>query len=371
MMIRKGKKRKILIIITTAFVPFGGLTTVMMNYYRAIDREAFHIDFASTNEDIDQGLLLELEQNDSGYYCLGDRKKRPANYISKLCNLIQTNKYDVIHINSNSATAAIELAIAKKCKIPIRIVHNHTSICDHQFLHRIMYPLFKGLYTDAIACSQRAGEWIFKDGNFTVLCNGINTERFRYDEGKRRRIREKYRISDQSLVLGHVGKIYKPKNHPFLIEVFHEYHKENPDALLMLVGDGEMRPQIEQQVKVLHLEGSVIFAGMQRSIDEYLSAMDIFLFPSIWEGMPLSMIEAQASGVYCIASNQIDSTVNVTHEVKMLPIDNGVGVWIDALNMFEGYDRNQKSQRDIEMIRKENYDSVLNVCELERIYMGD
>lgn len=360
--------KKILIIITTDFVPYGGLTTVMMNYYRRIDKSRFKPDFASTNDEVDIGLMKELHDNGSEYYCLGDRKKKTISYIFNLWNLLKKSRYDVLHVNSNSATAAIELFAAKAAGVETRIVHNHTSKCDHLILHKILYRMFKRLYTDAVACSKRAGDWIFVDGNYVVLNNGIESDKFRFDKTTRILIRKKYNIADDCLLIGHVGKIYEPKNHPFLINIFNDFHRDHKNSKLILVGDGVMRQQIEKQVADLGLTNDVIFAGMQSNIKGYLSAIDIFVFPSIWEGMPLSVVEAQASGVKCIISNSIDRSVAVTDAVDMISIENGTKEWIDSINNAKIENRCIASEKGIEMIKQAEFDSGICVSKLEKIY---
>ena len=358
---------KILIIITTEFVSYGGLTTVMMNYYRNLDRNQFQVDFASTNYKLEKKIRNELDERGSKYYFLGNRKKNPFLYMRKLRDVIKDNNYDAVHVNSNSATATIELLIAKKCKVKKRIVHNHTSKCNHLFLHKMMYPLFKRLYTDAIACSSKAGEWIYKDGKYEILKNGIEVERFRYNECNRNIIRKKYNIDDECLLLGHVGKIYEPKNHMFLVKVFSEYHKKNSNSKLLLVGDGGLRKQVENLVSLLDVKESVIFAGMQSEVNKYLSAFDIFLFPSIWEGMPLSLIEAQASGLPCIVSDAIDVNVKVTESLIMLPINN-IDAWVEEINNTIIPQRISHSSRNIRDIQYAGYDTMQGVKQLERIY---
>ena len=360
--------RKILIIITTDFVPFGGLTTVMMNYYRALDKSKYSFDFASTNHDIDHSLLAELRKNGSEYYCLGNRKRNLITYIQNLRNLIKAKQYDIIHVNSNSATAAIELLIAKQLNVSKRIVHNHTSECDHKLIHKLLYPAFKHSYTDAVAVSKKAGAWIFPDGVFTVLNNGINTDRYRFSQKKREIIRNRYGVDDKTIVIGHLGKIYKPKNHRFLIDIFEAYHSDVHNSILLLVGDGEMRNEIEQIVLEKGLKNCVIFAGMQKEVENYLSAMDVFVFPSLWEGMPLSVIEAQASGLHCIISDSIDKDVCLTDYIQSLSIEVNPCVWANCIKELQVLNRVESSQINIQKIKEANYDSNVNSISLENIY---
>lgn len=360
--------RRILVVITTSFVPYGGLTTVMMNYYRAMNKDGLHVDFASTNVLDDKVLLCELKEHHSNYYCLGDRKRHILQYMLNLGKILKKNKYDIIHVNANSATAVFELFVAKICSVKRRIVHIHTSRCNHVTLHKILYPLFSVMYTDAISCSQKAGDWIFKDGNYTILNNGIDSERFRFNELSRKRIRVQYNISDDCVLIGHVGKIYQPKNHKFMIEIFKSIHELDANTRFLLVGDGEMRNEIEALVNTYGLTEYVIFAGMQTCIEEYLSAMDLFIFPSIWEGMPLSVIEAQASGLTCFISDTIDNTVCITDTIKMLSISSVDG-WIDEFNAFRiNSNRVNSSRKNINDIKSSGFDTSANVEKLEELY---
>lgn len=359
---------RVLIVITTAMVPYGGLSSVMMNLYRQLDKDVFHIDFASTNESLDEALEKELFENGSKYYSLGKRKKNPIKYLSKLSCILRNTKYDIIHVNSNSATALMELNVAKRYGVPKRIVHNHTSRCDHEFLNKICEFFLKSSYTYAVACSQKAGEWLFGTGNFCVLNNGINTERYRFSQKFREEIRSEYGIDYSTIVIGHLGKMYQPKNHKFLIDVFFSYHEINHDSILLLVGDGDMRAEIEEKVDHLGLTSSVIFAGLQNNPEKFLSAMDCFVFPSFWEGMPLSLIEAQAAGLDCFISNTIDEGVVVTDKVKPLSIKDGVTVWVDSLCKIKKTSRDISSEICIDSIHKSGFDTYTNAKKLEFIY---
>lgn len=360
--------KKILIVITTGVSPYGGLMTVIMNYMKHMDMNGLQIDIVSRNNP-EQSIVDELYELGIIYYQISYRTSNPFMYVYRLSRLAR--RYDVVHVNSNSATASIELFSAKVAGVEERIVHNHSSKTSHPLLNRILKPVFKRLYTKAIACSEMAGNWLFGENNFQVLNNGIDCQRFRFNYGFRTVIRNQYGITEEDILLGHVGKIYEPKNHQFIIEIFKEYHKTHFNAKLILVGDGEMRGAIEELVKKYKLEAYVIFTGMRSDVEMYLSAIDIFVFPSIWEGMPLSMIEAQASGLYCIASKNIDEKVNVTEKVKMLSIDIGVEPWVSAINEYEVLDRVKESYENAERIKRAGYDSATNADALRKIYSGN
>lgn len=320
--------KRILVVICTDSVPFGGLTTVMMNYYRNMDRDGLVIDFASTNN-APRVLLDELQSNGNRYYNLGQRKC----ILTYFFNLYRVcRNYDIIHVNGNSATTVIEHFAAYLAGIKYRINHNHTSIPDHKKLSDFVYPLFKKLVTNRVACSDLAGGWLYRDEKFVVLRNAIDVDKYQYNINKRKAYRLQFNISEDCVVFGHLGKIYKPKNHPYLLKIFAEFHKRVQNSVLFLVGDGEMREEIERQIDLLNIRDNVIFAGLRTDVAEMLQVMDFFVFPSIWEGMPLSLLEAASSGLPCFISDSITKDVQIGPNIQALSIKDEPVVWANYIN---------------------------------------
>lgn len=330
--------KKVLIVITTDFVPWGGLTTVAMNYYRAMDKTDLQIDFVSDNE-TEQSLLDELGQNGSSYIRLPDRKKHTFKYMAALHRQLKQGEYDTIHIHGNSATMLIDMLPAWLLKVKKRIVHTHNSTGNHLILHQILRPILCCLCTDLIACSTKAGRWAFGKRNFQVLNNAIDTEKFFYNFETRNNIRKKLNIKSDCFVIGHTGKINRQKNHEYLIEIFNEFHKGHPDSMLLLVGDGILRKNIEEKIRLYGIENSVIFCGMVSNANDYLSVMDCFVFPSLWEGFPLSLIEAQANGLKCIVSDVITKETNVSGNVTYLRVETSTELWVSKIVESVNYDR--------------------------------
>lgn len=360
--------KKILIIITTEFSNYSGIASVVMNYVRFMDMNDMQIDILSRNEP-EAELIDELRKKNIHYYKIPYRNSNPLRYMLELQHIAKN--YDVMHVNANSATASVELLAGRLAGVKTRIAHNHNSTCEHQVIHRLLLPLFKSLYTQAVACSKKAGDWIFGANNYVILNNGMDIERYQFSEKSRHKIRGLYNISENMVVIGHVSKMYKSKNYQFLVALFEQYYANHPDSILFLVGDGEIKKEIEEDVTNRGLNECVIFAGMQKNTQEYLSAMDVFVFPSLWEGLPLAMIEAQASGIYCLASDCIDSEVNVSGEVYMLPINQGVQPWINQLEQRDSYDRNKVSKKRIKKMQEANYDIKANAKELKTLYFVD
>lgn len=354
--------KKVLIVITTRFVSYGGLTTVAMNYYRNIS--SVHMDFASTNA-VSQILEDELTERGSVYYQLPPRTNVVA-YYQRLKGVCRG--YDIIHVHANSATSAVELMAAKKVGVKERIVHIHNTTCDHTKIHNVLKPLFDRLYTKGIACSKAAGEWIFTKTGFEILNNAIDVQQYKFDKSDRFEVRHMYSIGEDSVVIGHVGKFVAQKNHGFLIDCFSLIFKSVPDSYLLLVGDGKLRKEIEQKVSSLGLSNHVIFSGMVDTSAAYLSAMDCLVFPSRWEGLPLSVLEAQANGLKCIISDKITPEVAVTGLVNFLNIADSAEMWAQKTLNNIRYDRFAASSKGIYELRKNNYDVLYNAHVLEKIY---
>lgn len=360
--------KRILVLITTAFVDFGGLTTVAMNYFRFMNLTGLQIDFASTNE-ADVALIDELQKVGSRYYNLG-RRSNIITYRENLQTLIEKNGYDVIHIHSNSATATLELQIAKKTNVCQRIIHIHNSTCSHMMLHRLLKPYFDKLYTCPVACSYKAGEWIFPKDKFTILNNAIDTDRFAFAETARDRIRNQYHLED-CFVLVHVGKINEQKNHTFLIGVFAKILQCCPSARLLCVGDGPLRTKILEQAKNCGVEDKIVITGMQKNVNDYLSAGDCFVFPSLWEGLPLSLVEAQASGLPCIVSDRITTEANVTGKVRYFSLESPLSDWAEQILTAADYDRAIECEDNIRLIAENGFSIKKNADRLRALYLSE
>lgn len=357
--------KKVLVIITTAFSPVGGLATVMMNYYRVLDKSKIHIDFASTNE-IESSLLSEISAYGSKYFQLPRRGN-----VLKYWNAVRllSKNYNIIHVHANSSTALIELSAAIAAGVPKRIHHNHTSKTQHQIINALLHPFFKHSYTDAIACSQLAGDWLFGKGKYVILRNAINLHKFVYNADVRELVRKKYNIQSNEFVLGHVGKFMEAKNHYFLIKLFAVYHSKHPNSKLLLVGDGVLRAKIETWISESGCAESIILAGLRSDVSALVQAMDIFVFPSLYEGMPLSVMEAEASGLPCLISSNVTNDVNIGEAVKMKSLDDGPNSWAIVIDSFDyAISREVRCHNNYELITKAGYNIENEANELLKIY---
>lgn len=366
---RNKKALKILIVITTGFSSFGGLASVMINYISHMDLDNLDIDILSGN-DPDKYAIDFCDKYKVNYIKCSGRKKRPLNYFFKLLKILKS--YDVIHINGNSATMVIELLAAKLANVNVRITHTHAGECEHKILHSVCFPLFKKLCTKTIACSVAAGDWIYGKNNYALLPNSIDIDKYAYNASSRNLIRDMYSINESTVVIGNVGKMDDNlKNHIKILDIFKIFNDKYNDSKLMLVGDGKARSEFEEYAKKINIYDNVIFAGMRNNVSEYLSAFDIFLFPSEYEGMPLALLEAEASGLCCIISDTIDKDVCVCDSVYVEKLHADNTVWFNRIVELLKYDRTVQYEY--------NYSKLFNSCfninktssVLKNIYMED
>lgn len=363
-------KIKVLIIITTDFVSYGGLTTVMMNYYRAMSKEKLQIDFASTNNPSND-LKKELMKNESRYFNLGNRKHNPLRYMLNLVDVIRQGRYDVIHVNGNSSTMAIELLIARACGVHTRIAHVHTTRTKYPYLNIVLHPIFKKSYTKSLATSRNSGKWLYGE-KYLVLNNAIDTNKYKFDKDIRKKMRSKYRINEK-FVIGNVGKFNFPKNHSYLLKIFSEYSKRDDSAILVIAGGGELEQQLKKKAKELAIKDKVIFLGMLDDVSEILQAFDVFIFPSNFEGLGLAVIEAQSAGLICIASKNVPEETHVTSNISYLDLNADISIWVNKISeakvTIERTNRSDMSKIARHSIIENGYDISYSAKKLEQIYI--
>lgn len=358
--------KKILVLFTTAFVKTGGLTSVMMNYWRAMDKTGLSFDFASTNK-IEDSLYEEILKEGCCYYQLPSRSQsfRYFRALRVLCS----KGYDIIHVHANSATSVLELMAAKIARVPKRIHHNHTSRTSFPCLNRILCPLLRRIVTDAIACSDEAGEWLFGKGNYIVLPNAINVEEFAFNPKVRIFMRKELGIRENEFVVGHIGKFMDAKNHQFLIRAFAIYHTKYPHSKLLLVGDGALRSKIENWVTESGCSDAILLVGQRSDISAIVQTFDMFVFPSIYEGLPLSALEAQAAGLPCIISTNVTEAVVIGHDVLMKNLSDKAESWAEAFNFFDHtLPRKDRSVQNYELLTKAHFNIRTEANELRKLY---
>lgn len=315
----------------------GGSQAMIMNLYRSIDRSKVQFDFVIFHND---ERMHEEEITKLGgkvYYI-------PAFNGRNLFSFIQTWKsffkehpeYKIVHGHVRSV-ASIYLYIAKRMG-RVTIAHSHSTSNGEgvsALVKNIMQFPIRYTTEYMFACSERAGEWLFgskaiKKDNFKVVANGIDLERFEFDETIRKQTREQLGISEDTVVIGHVGRFTEPKNHKFLIDIFSEFQNKVPNSKLLLVGDGELMTAIKEKVSEKNIQEKVIFVGNRSNTEAFYQVMDVFVFPSLWEGLGIVAIEAIANGLAVIASENVPREIALSERVFFLSL-NSVDKWVKYL----------------------------------------
>ena len=308
----------------------GGLETMLMNYYRSIDRTKVQFDFL-THREFEADYDAEILSMGGRIYRLPNLNPFSKTYLSALDRFFGEHpEYRIVHSHLD-CMSAIPLKYAKKHGVPVRIAHAHNSnqARDAKYLLKLLY---KGRIapnaTRLFACSEEAGRWMFGGKDFCVLNNAINARKYTFDADIRREVRRELDLPEDALVVGHVGRFDPQKNHSFLIRIF---EKMPGDARLLLVGDGALRAAAEQLAEDLGIRDRIMFVGVRSDVDRLLQAMDVFLFPSLFEGLPVSIIEAQAAGLPCLISDKVPIECKKTELVTQLPLDEDPEAWAEAV----------------------------------------
>lgn len=350
----------------------GGLETMLMNYYRNINREKIQFDFLVHRQE--RGIYdNEIEGMGGKIYRLPPIHPTCfIKYTKKLNEFFkQSTQYTIVHAHLDTLSTFV-LSAAQKFGVPVRIAHSHNTNYELNLkaIARKCSKLFINDHcTHRFACGREAGQWLFGNkyqDEFFVLHNAIDAQKFKFKEEIRRCYNEKLNLQNK-YVIGHIGRFNKQKNHAFLIDIFHEIYLKCDNAVLVLVGNGELEKDIAQKVESLGLKNHVVFLGSRADVNKVIQAFDVFLFPSLFEGLPVTMIEAQASGLKCITSDRVSSEVKITDLVEFISIDRSSTYWAEQILKYkDGYNRRDMYYE----IVKSGYDIKENVKWLEKFYLS-
>lgn len=309
----------------------GGAESFILNMYRNIDRSKVQFDFLlRSNDNIYKD---ELEAMGSRVYVTASFPRHFIQNALQTAAFFKTHHYDIIHVHANALLYTFALSCAKRNGVKCRIIHSHNAAMAHMQLlsiHNANKRRIHDLATDFFACSEDAGKWMFNN-KFKIVHNAINLEAFAFDSNKRAQIRTNLGIQNNELVIGHIGRFAEQKNHSFLIDVFAEVTKTKPDAKLVLIGDGELRCSIEEKVKRLNLRNQVIFLGAQRRVADFINSFDLCVFPSLYEGLPLSILEVQANGLKVICSEGVPDEVLFDSSMRKISLDVAPSDWASLI----------------------------------------
>jgi glycosyltransferase involved in cell wall biosynthesis len=323
----------------------GGVKSVVMNYYRNIDRTKVQFDFIMDGYN-ETPCDDEIRRLGGRIYKITPYSHNMIGNMMDCYHIFKKNNYHIVHSHLNTLSV-FPLMAAKLAGISIRIAHNHSTAAKGEpktILKYILRPFAKLLATHYFACSRYAGEWLFgkkcmEQGRVTVMPNAIDVERYSYKPEVRQRVRKELGIADK-FVVGHVGRFVYPKNHTFLIDIFDEIHKQNPDSVLILIGSGELESAIRYKVDRLKLANAVMFMGLRQDVPELMQAMDVFVFPSLYEGFGMVAIEAQAAGLPTIVSKNIPNDAKISQLLSYCWLQQSAKEWSQRiLSYTNGYIR--------------------------------
>lgn len=359
---------------------FGGVSSMLFNIYKKTDHEKIQFDFLAPRKssfslyrqeiEANGGKIIEL--NTSGFFI-----KRKIEFWKKLYRTIKKDDYKIIHCNSGSVFFNLQVAIiAKLNKCEKIIVHSHNAGNDKRIkilLGNLVKWLFPYSATHFLTCSEKAGYFMFpqklmRSKKYRMINNGVDIEKFQFDLSNREKIRNEMKVTDQTVFL-HVGRFTYQKNHKKLIQIFSECLKSDPDAVLLLAGEGELKEEIQSLVKRLGIAKQVRFLGLRKDISKLMSASDIFLLPSHYEGLPVVGIEAQANGLPCCFSNEITNEVNLIPEInRMISLDDPAKLWAETIQSLLLSQKEKNREQYAQIVKDAGFSLEQIAQELTELY---
>lgn len=346
----------------------GGTESLIINWYRNIDRSKVQFDFLVRSADNNYAEEI-LSLGGRIFYTPSFPRHLIGNY-KETKKILKRKEWAAIHVHGNAAMYMLPLKLAKKLGCPCIIMHSHSVQPQNPLFSLVHYRNRTKIHryaTHLLACSEAAGKWMYQNEPFQIIHNAIDTDRFLFDREARQSIRAELKIDNQ-LVVGHVGRFSAPKNHTFLLEIFAEIKKRRKDSVLMLVGDGELREAAEEKAKALGIFNSVLFLGRRSDVGKVMSAMDIFVLPSLYEGLGNVLVEAQICGLDCLVSQEAyNREVQISPNLAALSLKDGAGPWAEKVLSMGSAPENR--QIDQAILQSSGY----NICDvaatLQEIYL--
>jgi len=354
----------------------GGIERYSVNLYEHLNKKKYNFDFIVSKNNHDF-LDDEFEAAGGVKVALGNKKiKNKVIYkIDYLINLIRVakNSYDIAYFNLSIPADVFKYPlICRVVGIKNIVIHSHNSSEGHISIFKRILNVFGRMYINKIAtakfaCSDKAAAWMFgekveKQKSYKLINNGLEVRDYDYNPKVREKIRASLEIEPDRMVIGHVGRFVDQKNHKFLLEVFKEVMVKEPNALLMLIGVGELQEAVKEQAAMLGISQNIKFLGEKKNVNELMQGMDVFLLPSLYEGLPVVGVEAQASGLHCVFSNTISSEADITGNVSFLSLNNSAKSW--AEKVIESANISRKSEKN--KIISSGYDIESATAQVEK-----
>ena len=351
----------------------GGVESVVTSEFLEMDKSKVQFDFICDEDSTN--IPYDLIEKNGGKVIIIPPYQKAFKYHKELKKVLKENNYKIVH--SHISTMSVFSLFAAKCAgVPVRIAHSHSTTNKKEkkknLMKQILRPFSKVFATDYMCCSELAGRWLFGNkeydkGNVYLLNNAIDLDKFKYDESLRKKKRKELGIKDNTLVIGHLGRFVAQKNHTFLIDIFNEIHKKKKDSILLLAGQGPLEEEIKNKVKDLNLDDSVKFLGQRNDANELYQAFDVFLLPSLYEGLPVVGVEAQAAGLLCYFSDDMTKETKVLDITKFMSLNNPPEEW--AKNILKDVKKYKRIDTSKEMTAK-NFNIKEEAKRLEEYYLN-
>ena len=344
----------------------GGAETFLVNLYRNIDRTKIQFDFAIYNEPSEIGYYKEVIELGGKVFILPPKSKGILYNFRVIKKIVRNNNYRMVWRYTDNCYGAIDLLAARFAGSEETVLNSRSSYAEgtlQLIMHHMLRPFLPLFVTKKYACGIQAGKWMFGRHSFEVINNGIEVEKFQYSGEIRNQYRQKFGLLEK-VVIGHIGRFYPVKNHKLIIEIYEKFRENVSNSALVLVGTGELFPQIQQLVKEKGLEEDILFLGSRSDVPEMLQMMDVFIMPSLFEGFPRAFLEAQAAGLPCVVSSAISEEVDVTGNVSFVDLDAPIEAWADKLVEKCG----SKTEDNTELLKAAGYD-IKDVTKKIEAYM--
>lgn len=355
--------------ITPALSLCGGIESYTMNYYRNMSND-IEMDFI-THEMKDEHYKNEIMTKGGKVYLFPTiNMKNLKEFWGQLYKFFEEHHdYDIIHCNMANA-AVFYFYFAKKYGIKIRIIHSHQNNFADKFTHKLRnMPLIyfgKKLATHNFACSKIAGNFLYKRKKYEVINNAIDVQKFKYNEETRKKIREQEEIKDDEILFSNIGRFCNQKNQMFLIDIFNLIHQKNPKTKMFLIGAGELKEKILEKINILNLNNFIYVKEPINNVNEYLQAIDVLIMPSLYEGLPVIGVEAQAAGVKCFFSDTITNEAKISSDTVYIKLSSTPEEWCEMiLKQIETFNRKDQT----EILKNKGYDIKGESKKLERLYV--
>lgn len=354
-----------LLIVNATETGFNGQTMFILKYLQHMDLSGMAVGYAAVNEPPAE-LRAALEALGVRVYVFARRNRRPLSYALGLARLIRREGYSIVHAHGNSATLAVEMAAARLGGAKARVAHSHNTYCTHPKLNRLLNPLFQRMTNARMACGEEAGRWMFGDRPFEIIPIASDPALYRFDATKRETARQAMDIKEDEVLLGIVALLSPFKNHGFLLKAFAAARRRNPRLKLAIIGEGPLRGELEESISKMRLGGSVFLTGNVSDVPDRLQALDMMVLPSLYEGFPNVLIEAQIAGLPVLVSDRVTRDCDITGLLTYLPLE--VAPWAAAMAGAGFTDRAAASALGCARLAERGYDVRVEAAKLRARY---